>query len=72
MCGWGAGGGTGFVGVVGNNGGTVMTAEKGRTSPKDCDGEMEGEDDAEIWGRLEGSVKVAVDRGGDAELERAF
>ena len=26
--GWGAGGGTGLVGVVGNNGGTVMTAEK--------------------------------------------
>lgn len=26
--GWGAGGGTGLVGVVGNNGGTVMTVEK--------------------------------------------
>jgi hypothetical protein len=33
---------------------------------------MEGEDDAEVWGRLEGSIELAVDRGGDAELERAF
>jgi hypothetical protein len=33
---------------------------------------MEGEDDAEVWGRMEGSIKVAVDRGGDAELERGF
>jgi hypothetical protein len=33
---------------------------------------MEGEDDAEVWGRLEGSIEVAVDRDGDAELERGF
>jgi hypothetical protein len=33
--GCGAGGGTGLVGVVGNNGGTVTTAEKASTSPRD-------------------------------------
>jgi hypothetical protein len=33
---------------------------------------MEGEDEAEVWGRLEGSIEVAVDRDGDAELGRGF
>jgi hypothetical protein len=33
---------------------------------------MEGEDDAEVWGRLEGSIEVAVDRDGDAELEHGL
>ena len=33
---------------------------------------MEGEDDAEVRVRLEGSIEVEVDRGGDAELERGF
>jgi len=31
---------------------------------------MEGEDDAEVWGRLEGSIEVLVDSGGDVELKR--
>ena len=33
---------------------------------------MEGEDDAEVRVRLEKSIEVEVDRGGDAELERGF
>ncbi len=33
---------------------------------------MEGEDDAKVWGRLEGTIEVAVDSGGDEELDRAF
>jgi hypothetical protein len=48
LCGCGAGGGTGLVGVVGNNGGTVMTAEKEWTSLGDCDDKIEGKSDAEV------------------------
>ncbi len=29
---------------------------------------MEGEVDAEVWGRLEETMEVAVDSGGDEEL----